>query len=429
MACGPKGPSRTLEYYFTYDPRSLDPAFSTDVPTGEVDALLFDNLTQFDVDGRLVPGLAKSWEVDPTGVALHLPPPHRARHSTTAARSAPADVEASVSPRALAQIARWAPLASIPHPGRAGLQQGRGRPASAGIVVAERLDHRHSPSRSRSTSSPSCVAMPATGIVPTPTGRDVRPVSHRQRPMALRRVVARRRHRAREERRPTGDRCRSPTAAHPHHPRAAHPGGGVRARAGSAWWRFPSARRRRWEARHGAELQAAPDASATSTSRSIPPRGPLSDVRVRQALNLADRRAHAAQHASWRAAGSRHTASSRPASPATTRPARPIPYDPDSARTLLAAAGHAERAHRSSSGARSGPSTPASRRRCSRASRRSASRWRSSSATRRAPAPPCGRARPTSSSPTGTPTIPIPRTSPIRCSTRGMPAPAGTTPS
>jgi len=66
-ACGPTGPGRTLEYYFTYDPRSLDPAYSTDVPTGEVDALLFDNLTQFDVEGRLVPGLAKSWEVDPTG--------------------------------------------------------------------------------------------------------------------------------------------------------------------------------------------------------------------------------------------------------------------------------------------------------------------------------------------------------------------------
>jgi len=46
-ACGPRDPGRTLEYYFTYDPRSLDPAYSTDVPTGEVDALLFDNLTQW----------------------------------------------------------------------------------------------------------------------------------------------------------------------------------------------------------------------------------------------------------------------------------------------------------------------------------------------------------------------------------------------
>ena len=44
--------------YFTYDPRSLDPALSTDVPTGEVVSLLFDNLTQFDPDAQLKPGLA-----------------------------------------------------------------------------------------------------------------------------------------------------------------------------------------------------------------------------------------------------------------------------------------------------------------------------------------------------------------------------------
>lgn len=67
-ACSSRAPDRTLEYYFTADPRSLDPALSTDVPTGEVIALLFDNLTQFDVDGRLVPGLAQSWTVDPRGV-------------------------------------------------------------------------------------------------------------------------------------------------------------------------------------------------------------------------------------------------------------------------------------------------------------------------------------------------------------------------
>lgn len=57
----------TLDYYFASDPRSLDPALSTDVPTGEVAALLFDNLTRFDVDGALVPGLARSWDADRAG--------------------------------------------------------------------------------------------------------------------------------------------------------------------------------------------------------------------------------------------------------------------------------------------------------------------------------------------------------------------------
>jgi peptide/nickel transport system substrate-binding protein/oligopeptide transport system substrate-binding protein len=66
-ACGDGADSRTLQYYFTYDPRSLDPALSTDVPTGEVIALLFDNLTQFNVDGDLEPGIATSWETDSTG--------------------------------------------------------------------------------------------------------------------------------------------------------------------------------------------------------------------------------------------------------------------------------------------------------------------------------------------------------------------------
>src|SRR6185503_8843058 len=67
VACGDGGNSHTLQYYYTYDPRSLDPALSTDVPTGEVVALIFDNLTQFTVDGELEPGLATSWTTDSTG--------------------------------------------------------------------------------------------------------------------------------------------------------------------------------------------------------------------------------------------------------------------------------------------------------------------------------------------------------------------------
>jgi len=59
------GSSRSaLAYYESYDPRSLDPAASTDVPTGEMVTLVFDGLTQFDPDGRLGPGLADRWAVD-----------------------------------------------------------------------------------------------------------------------------------------------------------------------------------------------------------------------------------------------------------------------------------------------------------------------------------------------------------------------------
>src|SRR6266513_5392148 len=72
VACRGSGgggdPGRGLIYYETYDPRSLDPALSTDVPTGEMVTCLFDGLTQFDPDGRLLPGLADRWTVERGGL-------------------------------------------------------------------------------------------------------------------------------------------------------------------------------------------------------------------------------------------------------------------------------------------------------------------------------------------------------------------------
>ena len=78
-ACrGPGGgnENRGLVYYETYDPRSLDPALSTDVPTGEMVTLLFDGLTQFDADGKLLPGLSDRWTADARGqrYIFHLRP-------------------------------------------------------------------------------------------------------------------------------------------------------------------------------------------------------------------------------------------------------------------------------------------------------------------------------------------------------------------
>src|SRR5687767_13558481 len=51
----------------TEDPRSLDPALSTDVPTGRAVSYLFDGLTRFTPDARVEPGLAERWEVSPDG--------------------------------------------------------------------------------------------------------------------------------------------------------------------------------------------------------------------------------------------------------------------------------------------------------------------------------------------------------------------------
>lgn len=65
-----------LFYYESYDPRSLDPALSTDVPTGEMVTVLYDALTRFDPDGTLRPGLADRWSVDARGLryVFHLRP-------------------------------------------------------------------------------------------------------------------------------------------------------------------------------------------------------------------------------------------------------------------------------------------------------------------------------------------------------------------
>jgi peptide/nickel transport system substrate-binding protein/oligopeptide transport system substrate-binding protein len=73
LACGGdsgSAPARNtiIDSRDTYDPRSMDPALSTDVPTGRVVAYLFDGLTRFTPEAQVVPGLATSWEISPDGV-------------------------------------------------------------------------------------------------------------------------------------------------------------------------------------------------------------------------------------------------------------------------------------------------------------------------------------------------------------------------
>ncbi len=77
-ACGGSSGStdrRTLiDSRDNYDPRSLDPALSTDVPTGRAVGYLFDGLTRFTPDARVVSALATSWDVskDGTVYTFHL---------------------------------------------------------------------------------------------------------------------------------------------------------------------------------------------------------------------------------------------------------------------------------------------------------------------------------------------------------------------
>lgn len=73
----PAGDRHTLiDSRDNYDPRSLDPAFATDVPSGRAVAYLFDGLTRFTPDAKVEPGLARSWDVSPDGLVytFHLRP-------------------------------------------------------------------------------------------------------------------------------------------------------------------------------------------------------------------------------------------------------------------------------------------------------------------------------------------------------------------
>lgn len=70
-SCGaPGAPSRDeiIDSRDNYDPRSLDPALSTDVPTGRAVGYLFDGLTRFTPDARVEPSLATRWDVSADGL-------------------------------------------------------------------------------------------------------------------------------------------------------------------------------------------------------------------------------------------------------------------------------------------------------------------------------------------------------------------------
>ncbi|MBA2708622.1 MAG: ABC transporter substrate-binding protein [Gemmatimonadaceae bacterium] len=72
MACtgGESSPTRRtlIDSRDTYDPRSLDPALSTDVPTGRAVGYVFDGLVRFTPDAQVVPGLARAWDVSTDGL-------------------------------------------------------------------------------------------------------------------------------------------------------------------------------------------------------------------------------------------------------------------------------------------------------------------------------------------------------------------------
>src|SRR5688500_3041700 len=153
----------------TYDPRSLDPALSTDVPTGRAVSYVFDGLTRFTPDARVEPGLAERWDVTPDGltytfhlrrgVTFHDGAPFAARHVVRTFQRAldPATKGGRAEP--LAPIKGSAEFAA----GRATSVAGLAAPNDSTIVItlSEPL-----------ASFPKLLAMPVASIVPVSTPAD-----------------------------------------------------------------------------------------------------------------------------------------------------------------------------------------------------------------------------------------------------------------
>jgi ABC-type transport system substrate-binding protein len=137
-----------------YDPRSLDPALSTDVPTGRAVSYLFDGLTRFTPDARVEPALAERWDVSPDGrtytfhlrrgVVFHDGTPFAARH---VARAGSARSTRSTAAGAAGRSTRSAGARELAE-GKAD----RRSPACARPTTARWWSR----SPSRSPSSPSC---------------------------------------------------------------------------------------------------------------------------------------------------------------------------------------------------------------------------------------------------------------------------------
>ena len=340
VACGGDGgaPDRRaiVDSRDTEDPRSLDPALSTDVPTGRAVAYVFDGLTRFTPSAEVEPALAERWDVSPDGsrFVFHLRQgvvfsdgtPLTARHVVASWHRALAPETKGGGALPLQPIRGASEFAD----GKASTISGLSAPDDSTVVVqlTEPLGF-----------FPKLLAMPAAAVTPLnpPPGFGEKPIGSG--PWKL----VEWRHDdyllfARNERywgeKPEADSLRARIISEPSTAVAEFESGNVDVLL------VPAGETSVWEE----------DQSRRDMLTSVPAlqfvyvginttRGPLKDTRVRQAINLAiDRRLLVQRLISGRG---RLAAGVIPASLGgadTTR--APYPYDPARAKQLLAEAGH-----------------------------------------------------------------------------------------
>ena len=326
----------TLNYYFSYDPRSLDPALSTDDPTGEVVAMIFSNLTQFDVDGHLEPGLARSWDLSGEGTVytFHLRPGvHFQNGRALTAHDVAASYQRALAPGSTG--GRSWPL--LPIAGAREYTDGKAQSIS-GITVPD-----DSTVVIRLTQPlnvfPELIAMPVAAIVPTPTppGFDQQPIgtgpwkfvswSHDDQIVLAKNPDY-------WGGAPKADTLRIRIIPEPLTQAAEYESGRL------SVVEVPFGETSRWEQGHAAELHRQPAIRdlyiAINTTR-----GPLKDVRVRRALN------HAVDVATLlktvqAGRGALAAGAIPPGLVGYDSTRAPYQYDPAKAKQLLAEAGYAK---------------------------------------------------------------------------------------
>jgi ABC-type transport system substrate-binding protein len=138
VGCGSSGaPSRheIIDSRDNYDPRSLDPALSTDVPTGRAVGYVFDGLTRFDPNAKVEPGLAERWDISPDGLTytFHLPP---RRHLSRRLAFLGAQRPGELATRARPGNKKRRRVVPLSNQGRARVQLGKAKSVS-GITVRD----------------------------------------------------------------------------------------------------------------------------------------------------------------------------------------------------------------------------------------------------------------------------------------------------
>jgi oligopeptide transport system substrate-binding protein len=319
------------------DPRSLDPALSTDVPTGRAVAYVFDGLVRFTPEARVEPALADRWDVSPDGmtytfhlrrgVTFHDGTPFVARHVVSSFTRALDPKTRAGRTWALTPVAGAEAFAA----GQAPTVSGLAAPDDSTVVIrlVEPL-----------ATFPKLLAMPVASIVPERVGADFGEKPVGTGPWKL----VEWRHDdyllfARNERywdgAPKADSLMARIIPEPSTAGAEFESGLVDVHV------IPEAETAQWEQsdEKKSRLQSAPALRLWYVSMNTT-RGPLKDVRVRQAINHAvDVPNLLKQLISGR--GSLAAGVIPPSLEGADRARQRYAYDPAKARELLTAAGFA----------------------------------------------------------------------------------------